>query len=99
MIELQRLYWRLICNDQHPYSMMLALSVLYDNDDNHDDDVDMLVVVVSLIEMVDELALDRWRSYDDEDSNEHDHRRKRYISVEPQQLSQILTSKWREKVN
>ena len=65
MIELQRLYWRLICNDQHPYySMMLALSALYDDDD------DEMLVVVSLIEMDDELAFDRWRtSYDDEDSN------------------------------
>lgn len=66
MIELQRLYWISTCNDQDPYSMMLALSDSYDDD--HDDDE--MLVVVSLIEMVDELAFDRWRtSYDDEDSN------------------------------
>lgn len=67
MIELQRLYWRLICNDQFPYSMMLALSALYYDDDDDDE----MLVVVSLIEMDDELAFDRWStSYDDdEDSN------------------------------
>jgi hypothetical protein len=49
--------------------MMLALSASYDDDDDDHDDDEMLVVV-SLIEMVDELAFDRWRtSYDDEDSN------------------------------
>jgi len=50
--------------------MMLALSALYDYDDDDDDDDEMLVVV-SLIEMDDELAFDRWStSYDDdEDSN------------------------------
>ena len=81
MIEIQRLYMRLISSyDQYLYSMMLALNLLYDDDDdnNPDDDYhddDDVLMVVSLDEMVDELALERWiASYDDEDSNEHDHR-------------------------